>query len=360
MAMYRQRCLHPLVIVAGQIVIVHLQVANARVEPEIAVGDLALSRGRGRHFPSIRDVPQHRKTAAVFVDRVVILLRDGRVGQRVGRSRVVVAQVEHRRARVRPQRMLAIAADELPLVVGVVDIAAFLAIVAHRTDREAIVDRYVDVRLERAADPAFAELVDFAVRAEFEGADLRLGGDEAQHACERACTEQGALRTGNRFEPLHVVDLDIRDFLAGDRDFVEVVADRGIGTARWHDAAEIDFIAARANARERDRRKQSCVILQPLDLALRKEIRRKRLDRDRHFLDVFRLAGGSDDDFVKPAGGLGLVGRSGLRSKGFLRERGLRRGDAGEYGGKAQRPQRVRPATGFFCHSVGSLGYSGR
>ena len=75
-----------------------------------------------------------------------------------------------------------------------VDEAAILGVIADRAHRDLVADRQVDHALEVAADVVLVDEVDVGFGQALEPAELRLVGDVADRAADRARAEQRALR----------------------------------------------------------------------------------------------------------------------------------------------------------------------
>ncbi len=255
------------------------------------------------------------------MDRVVVVLRDLGVVQRVGRRRIVIAEVQGRRRAV----------VELAVIGLVVDIAAVLPVIGHRADGEVLGDRHVDEAFELPADGAVAEFVALHIVAAFERVELGLVGDEPDCAGQRTGAVQRPLRAGQRFDALHVIDVDIGRAGPGDRNIVQIVAHRGVGAAGGDDAAEVDRLAARPEARVGDRGQQVDDVGQSLDLPVCERLGADRLHGDGNALHIFRPARRGHDHLAKGArrwsGGAGIL--SGRRRR-------RRRRLIGGFSGKGQ------------------------
>ena len=345
MAVDAQRGLEPPVVIAGLVVIVDLEIADARIEAEIAPGDLALRGDLRRDRPVLDRLPQQLEAATIFIDRVIVVLRDGGVAQRVRGGRVVIAQIIDRRRPV----------VELPLVVDVIDIAAVAPVIAHGADRHRVPHRHVDIGLALPAEIAGAIFIGFEIIAELVLAELGLVGDQANRARQRAGAVERALRSGQRLDALQIIGMDIGNLGAGDGDVVQIETDRCISAASRHDAAEKRRVAARTDAFEGDRGKQGGEIAEPLHLALLQRIGAQRLHRDRHLLDALRAARRRHDDVAKAT--LGFVRRRchrGLLFAGGLirRQSHTRTGEAGQYRAQPQGPHETRPTTRLHFHTA--------
>ena len=289
MAMDAQRRLIPAVIVAGLVIIMDFQVADARVEPEIAIGDLLLRRDFRRDRPAIDWLPQQLQAAAKFLDRVIIILGDVAIVEIEEGRRIIVAQrIDRRRAII-----------EQAVIGYIVDIAAIAPIIAHGAHRHRVAQRHVDVGFELPAKIALAIFIGLDVIAEFEFVQLGLVGDQADRPRERPRAIERALRPRQRLDPLQVIGMNVGDFGAGDRNIVQIIADRCISAACRHDAAEKGGIAAWPDAFERDGGQQRGEIAQAFHLALRQRFGTQRQHGDRHFLDALRAARRGHDDFAK-------------------------------------------------------------
>ena len=311
----------PLVVLAGIGIIMHLQIAHPGIEAEIAQRNLLLRGDLRVDRPAFDRFPQQRQAAADFIAAVVVVLRLAGVVQRETGQRVLIAQVQDGRAAV----------GKLAIVGHVVDVTAFLAVIAHGADRQRFGDGDIDETLGLAAEIAAAKLVGFQVHAAGKFAKLGLVGDHADGAGQRAGAEQRALRARQRLDAFHVIHVHIGQAVHVDRDIVEIIASGRVSAAGRHDAAEIDFGAARPKAGERDGRDQRGKIGQALHAALLQRIGAERLHGDRHLLDAGGRAGGRDDDFLEALFLFG--GRSGLIIGGKRRA-----GKAGQHGGDAQQP----------------------
>ncbi len=148
-----------------------------------------------------------------------------------------------------------------------------------------------------AAKVTLAIFIGLDIVAELELVHIGLVGDDADGAGQRSRAIKRALRPGQRFYALQIIGMDVGHFRARDWNVVQIIADRGIGAARWHDAAEKGGVAAWPDPLERYGWQQRGEIAQALDLPLRQRFSTQRLHGNRHFLDALRTAGRRDDDF---------------------------------------------------------------
>ena len=92
------------------------------------------------------------------------------------------------------------------------------------------IDRKVRKTLNLAALPAPGERLSGNVITRLKVSRIRLIGDQAHRSRHRTGTEQRALRTRERLNAGHIVNVDIQIVGNGrDRHFVHVDADQGLG-----------------------------------------------------------------------------------------------------------------------------------
>ena len=204
-----------------------------------------------------------------------------------------------------------------------IDIAAVARVIADRARRELAAERHVDRALDAAAHAAAVDEVDVAFDQPLDLVELRLVGDVADRAADRARAEQRALRAAQRLDAVEIEQVEIGgEQRQRDDAFVEIDADLfldarlvaddlpGRNTADRYLALpwpEVLDSQARDVARDILERRRA----RALDVDLR-----LRVDRERHVLQAAVALGRGDDDLV------GVGGIRAERRSGSLRHRG--------------------------------------
>lgn len=235
--------------------------------------------------------------------------RVGRLGEQLAAQGVVILVVVPRfSARARP---------------GVhMEIAVARAIGEIEADGQLVVDQRPG-HFGRTADRAIIADGEFGIAAEGE---LRLGGQDVDHAGGRRFAEQGALRTLQHLDPLDIAEIAEADAVARAIDAVDHHADRGFEAGIVADRADAadarrggGFACRRGHQQARREQREILDVLHP---GVLDKLAIDRRDHDRDVLQRLRALAGGDDD-VSDIGGRGLSGR--LRGRG-CRRRGLRQG----------------------------------
>jgi len=128
MTMDAERRLIPAIVIPGLVIIMHFQIADTRIEAEIAVGDLLLRGDFRRDRPSIHRLPQQLDATAKFLDTIIVILGD-----------VGIVEIEEGRRVFVPQRINGrIAIVEQTVIGPIVDIATITPVIAHGADRQCV------------------------------------------------------------------------------------------------------------------------------------------------------------------------------------------------------------------------------
>ena len=279
----------------------HRQIACLGVIQKAPLGIQVLIGDFRRDRPILVHLHRGAGTAAEFIDRVIVLLGDRIVGLRVIDR--VIGQAGGR----------------------VVDITAIVLVIANQPHGELFVHWNIDKALGHLAKIALAIFVDLYVIARLELADLGLVRDDAQRAGQRAGTKQRALRTRQRLDAFHVIDMHIgHTARRGHRYIVQINAHRGRLATGGGNPAKIGHAAPRPERRKADRRQHLHIVGKGGNLVLLQLFRAQRLKADRHLLDALGLVGGGHHDFAKVASGCRSIGIGGLRD-GRHHQRGQKR-----------------------------------
>ena len=301
-----------------------LQIAHVRLIVEHAVGLQALVHVHEVHRPVVVELVGQPDAAAGVVGVVIVLLDEGVVVDDRPRRRVVGAARAVRDAlagldRANDQkrvafRQLAGFADvavegHLEGAGDVADVAALIV----REDREAgrelvLDDRDVHEGAGRRARIRAATAGVAGVEARMEVFQVRLVGDVADGAAHGAGAEEGALRSGQHFDPLQVDGVDV-EVAARDRArrVIEVQRDVRLRTGGAEDlqaggvggqAADVDGRGARSVGRSAHVRQEFNQLLEVGDAQLAERFTAQRLDGQRDLVRRFLAAGRRNDQVL--------------------------------------------------------------
>ncbi len=289
LALYGQRCLVPAVLVEVPAVTRDLAVTERGVGGEKSIGILGLpGHGRG-DAPGVGEVDLQRGTGAGGLDAIEVLFPQGGIVARDAGGRVHQQWIRR----------------------DVVDEPRVAAGIANEPDRRAVRQRQVHEPFDAATRVSRVDLDDPEIVTSLEPPDLRLLGNDAQRAGHRTRAEQRALWSGQRLDPLDVVDVDVEVVVDGrDRLFVEVHTDERGGAdaqavAAIGHAADVELRLPGAEGLVRQARQVLRVIVEVADRQLSQRAGIQRLDADRHVLQALGASLRRHDDFFQAAPCLG-------------------------------------------------------
>ena len=316
----------------------HLVAAQRGVVGEEAFGLLALAHHGGGDGPVLAQIDAEREAGTDGVDFVVVVA--GAVG----------VVLDDARGRVGA------------FGIDVVDVAGVALLPADQADGRVLGHRHVDEALGHVADAAVLHRVQLQPVAGREVGRVGLAGDQLDRAGLRAGAVQRALRAGQRFHALQVVDVQVQRALdGGDRLLVQIDAHAGqrggvVAVAAAGHAAHVDLAEAGAAGRDRHAGQQLGVVLEVVDLQLVELLGADHVEADRHVLRILGALLRGDGDGVE-RGGLVLVALR-ILGHGLCGHAGAGDQDGGAQGqapGRARMPERVVLAV---CHRA--LPFDGR
>ena len=234
-ALDRERRLGPVVPLEFRIEVLHLQIAERRIQPwvsrhrfgllsrEKAMGRDLLALDRGRNSPVIAKCNTQRRARTKGLYVVVVVLRSAkitRIRSWIARRRTVIEDKPGSGCTVGISRRIG------QCTRNVVDVPPVLFVPADHADRRCRIDGYVDVALARVAWAAVCHVIGLNVVGSLQYVELRLVRDDTQGPGFGTGAVQCPLRSSQRLDARDVVHMDVEHTLdCRDRLLVQIDAD---------------------------------------------------------------------------------------------------------------------------------------